>query len=117
MASHTRERDSLGHALLIRGETKDFHGGAKFFSQRGFLYLRLSIKKLDLLSFKLKLLLTLKMVCYRVARWNIFKRKILIWVNLGWPGPGMEKVGIFFGRLEYISAIWYILWPFGNLFM
>jgi hypothetical protein len=27
----------------------------------------------------------------------------------------MEKVGIFYGRLEYITAIWYILWPFGNL--
>jgi hypothetical protein len=27
----------------------------------------------------------------------------------------METVGIFFGYLEYISAIWYMLWPFGNL--
>jgi hypothetical protein len=27
----------------------------------------------------------------------------------------MEKVGIFFDHLEYITAIWYILWPFGNL--
>jgi hypothetical protein len=27
----------------------------------------------------------------------------------------MEKVGTFFGRLEYITATWYILWPFGIL--
>jgi hypothetical protein len=26
----------------------------------------------------------------------------------------MEKVGIFYGHLEYITAIWYILGPFGN---
>jgi hypothetical protein len=27
----------------------------------------------------------------------------------------VEKVGIFYGQLEYISAIWYISWPFCNL--
>jgi hypothetical protein len=27
----------------------------------------------------------------------------------------MEKVGIFFGYLEYITAIWNILWLLGNL--
>jgi hypothetical protein len=27
----------------------------------------------------------------------------------------MEKVGIFYGDLEYITAVLYILWPFGNL--
>jgi hypothetical protein len=27
----------------------------------------------------------------------------------------MENVGIFYGHLEYFTAIWYILWPFGNL--
>jgi hypothetical protein len=27
----------------------------------------------------------------------------------------MEMAGIFFGYFEYNSAIWYILWPFGNL--
>jgi uncharacterized membrane protein YuzA (DUF378 family) len=28
----------------------------------------------------------------------------------------MEKmVGVFFGHFEYITAIWYILWPFGDL--
>jgi hypothetical protein len=31
-------------------------------------------------------------------------------------GFGIERVGIFFGHLEYITAIWYVLWPFGNLF-
>jgi hypothetical protein len=30
-------------------------------------------------------------------------------------GLGMEKVGILFGHLKYITAIYYILWPFGNL--
>jgi hypothetical protein len=30
-------------------------------------------------------------------------------------GLGMEKVGVFFIHLKYITAIWYILWPFGNL--
>jgi hypothetical protein len=27
----------------------------------------------------------------------------------------MKSVGIFCGRLEYNTAIWYSLWPFGNL--
>jgi hypothetical protein len=27
----------------------------------------------------------------------------------------MEKVGIFFDHLEYITAIWNIQWPFGKL--
>jgi hypothetical protein len=27
----------------------------------------------------------------------------------------MEKVDLFHGHFEYITAIWYILWPFGNL--
>jgi hypothetical protein len=30
-------------------------------------------------------------------------------------GRGMEKVGILYAYLEYIAAIWYMLWPFGNL--
>jgi hypothetical protein len=31
-------------------------------------------------------------------------------------GLGMNKVGILYGHLEYITAIWNILWPFsGNL--
>jgi hypothetical protein len=25
----------------------------------------------------------------------------------------MENAGIFLGLLEYFTAIWYILWPFG----
>jgi hypothetical protein len=25
----------------------------------------------------------------------------------------MENAGIFYGRLEYCTVIWYILWPFG----
>jgi beta-lactamase regulating signal transducer with metallopeptidase domain len=37
--------------------------------------------------------------------------------NLGkfLDGIGMEKVGLFLGHLKYITAILYILWPFGNL--
>jgi hypothetical protein len=27
----------------------------------------------------------------------------------------MEKVGIFYGYLEFITAIWYYLWTSGNL--
>jgi hypothetical protein len=27
----------------------------------------------------------------------------------------MENVGIVYDNLEYIPAIWYILWPCGNL--
>jgi hypothetical protein len=36
----------------------------------------------------------------RVARWYVFKPKILIWVHFG--GPWNEKS-------------WYTIWPFGNL--
>jgi hypothetical protein len=27
-------------------------------------------------------------------------------------GPGMENVGIFYGHFEYLTALWYIVWPF-----
>jgi hypothetical protein len=27
----------------------------------------------------------------------------------------MESVGIFYGHLEYFTAICYVLWPFGNV--
>jgi hypothetical protein len=42
---------------------------------------------------------------------RIFKTKIPIWVNLGgpWNGKGwciLWTFGIYFGHLEYISAIW-----------
>jgi hypothetical protein len=30
-------------------------------------------------------------------------------------GLDMENFGTFYGRLEYITAMRYILWPFGNL--
>jgi hypothetical protein len=40
----------------------------------------------------------------------IFQQKIPILVGLG-----KEKVGVFYGQMEYITDIWYILWPFGNL--
>jgi hypothetical protein len=30
-------------------------------------------------------------------------------------GLGMVKVGIFFGSLEFIMDIWYMLWTFVNL--
>jgi hypothetical protein len=40
-----------------------------------------------------------------------FKPEILIWVSL--EGLSMEDVGIFYGHLVYITAIWNILWLFG----
>jgi hypothetical protein len=27
----------------------------------------------------------------------------------------MENIGMFYGHVEYILAIWYIIWPMGNL--
>jgi hypothetical protein len=51
----------------------------------------------------------------RVARWYIFKPKILVWVNSG--GSYNDDVGIFYGHLAYhlayFTAIWYIFWLFG----
>jgi hypothetical protein len=44
---------------------------------------------------------------FRVARWFIFKPKIL-------EGLRMENVGIFNAHLENIVAVWYILWSLGN---
>jgi hypothetical protein len=37
--------------------------------------------------------------------------------NLGkfWRALGMKKVGIFYGHLELITSIWYMLCPFSNL--
>jgi hypothetical protein len=29
-------------------------------------------------------------------------------------GLGMKKVGIFYGHVEYITTIWYILLPLGK---
>jgi hypothetical protein len=28
----------------------------------------------------------------------------------------MDNVGIFYGHLEYLTAMWYISWPFGTFF-
>jgi hypothetical protein len=30
-------------------------------------------------------------------------------------GLGIENVGIFYGHLQYFTAIWNILWPLGNV--
>jgi hypothetical protein len=27
----------------------------------------------------------------------------------------MENIGIFYGQLEYFTAIWYVVWPFGKV--
>jgi hypothetical protein len=40
-------------------------------------------------------------------------QKIQICLNFG--GLTIENVGIFYGDLEYFKAIWYILWPLGNV--
>jgi hypothetical protein len=29
----------------------------------------------------------------------------------------MENFGIFYGHLEHFKALWYILWPVGNVVM
>jgi hypothetical protein len=52
-------------------------------------------------------------VASRVSRWYFFKPNIPIWVNLG-GAQGGKNVGIFYGHLEYITAVWYIFWPFGT---
>jgi hypothetical protein len=41
-----------------------------------------------------------------------FKPKIQILVNFG--GPWMEKKFVYcmYGHLKYITAIWFILWPY-----
>jgi hypothetical protein len=64
---------------------------------------------------KAELLMSTKRHPFRVARWYTYFRTQN--PNLGkfLEGLGMEKVGIFFGHLEYIAAIWCILCPFGNL--
>jgi hypothetical protein len=36
-------------------------------------------------------------------------------IRVSFGGPWNGKVGIFYGHLEYITAIWNMLWPFGNL--
>jgi hypothetical protein len=50
----------------------------------------------------------------RVDRRYVFKPKIQIWVNF-WGPWNEKKVGIVYGHLEYTTAIWYSLRPFGNL--
>jgi hypothetical protein len=49
----------------------------------------------------------------RVARWFVFKPKIPIWKNFS--GLGLEKVDIFYGRLEHFMDIWDLLCPFDTL--
>jgi hypothetical protein len=41
--------------------------------------------------------------CVRVARWFVFRTKNTILGNFG-----MKKVGLFSGRLEHITAFWYM---------
>jgi hypothetical protein len=64
-----------------------------------------------------------KTVGIRVARWFVFKPKILIWVNFGgscllyfmtiWPI--LRPLEIFYGHLIYFVAISYIFPRFGIL--
>jgi hypothetical protein len=56
----------------------------------------------------------------RVARGYFFKPKIQIGVKNGGPWNGkcwyiLWSFGIFYSHLEYFTAIWYILRPFGNV--
>jgi hypothetical protein len=39
-------------------------------------------------------------------------KKIQFWYIF--EGLETENVGTFFAHKEYITAVWYILWPFGN---
>jgi hypothetical protein len=53
--------------------------------------------------------------CCRVARWHIFKPKILIWGkflrDLQWKILiYFQAIGLFSGYLVHFAAIWYILW-------
>jgi hypothetical protein len=50
-------------------------------------------------------------VYIRVARWQIFKPKIPIWVNFKWSCN--ERWWFIYGHLVYFTAIWYISWPLG----
>jgi hypothetical protein len=43
---------------------------------------------------------------------GIFSKKISIWVNF-WRT--LETVGTFYGHLNYVITVCYILWLFGNL--
>jgi hypothetical protein len=55
-------------------------------------------------------------VPFRVARWYIVKPKFPIWVNFGGPWNGKDWYILWhFGICICITAIWYILLPFGNL--
>jgi hypothetical protein len=54
----------------------------------------------------------------RVARWHIFKPKILIWVYYGGSCNGrywyiLWPFGIFYSHVVYFVDIWCILWLFG----
>jgi hypothetical protein len=54
----------------------------------------------------------------RVARWQIFKPKILTWVNFGGACNGsgwsiLWPFGLFYSHLVYFRAIWYSLCLFG----
>jgi hypothetical protein len=50
------------------------------------------------------------LVWSRVARWYFFKPKVQIL-----EGLRIGAVGTFNSHLEYFTAIWYILWPLGNI--
>jgi hypothetical protein len=54
----------------------------------------------------------------RVARWHIFEPKIPIWVNFGGSCNGrcwyiLWPFDLFYSRLVYFAAIWYIWYKIG----
>jgi hypothetical protein len=56
-----------------------------------------------------------------VAKWQIFKLKIPIWVNFEGSCNGrcwyiLWSFGLFCGNFVYFVALWYILWSFGIYF-
>jgi hypothetical protein len=46
------------------------------------------------------------MVCFQTKNPNLGKF---------YTANRMENAGIFYGHLEYFTAIWYIVWSFGNV--
>jgi hypothetical protein len=50
----------------------------------------------------------------RVARWYIFRPKIVIWINFGGPCNGRcYYILLVYGLLIHFMTIWYVLWQIG----
>jgi hypothetical protein len=60
-----------------------------------------------------------QMVCFRTKNhnlgkfWRALEWKLLVYFMVIWNI--LRSFVIFYGHLEYFTAIWYSLWPFGNV--